>query len=91
MTAVILDRLEQIISDHSIPCDYAAGPVCRDTPAAWILFAKPCDGCSWPAEQRLACDICKTWRMESGDAVECGACGFVITPARHAYTRCEAL
>jgi len=80
---------EWTVGDLEIPCDFAemtAG--CPDQPARWVMFVAD-HGHGGTA--RLACDHCKTVRLTTEAGVECIACGHVTVPARHAYSRIEAL
>lgn len=80
--------VEWLARDHPLICEYSEEPVCPKGQAEWIMHLVPC--CSGMA-QTLACTTCKDARLHSEDSVECGRCGLVTVPARHAYLRVEAL
>jgi hypothetical protein len=87
-----MDLVTQDELDKAIPCDYANEVGCPDTPAKWIIWFVQCPTCHSEAGARFACDACKHARIDvhEGSAVHCG-CGHIWAPARHAYTRCEAI
>jgi hypothetical protein len=80
---------EWTVGELEIPCDYAETDIiCPDRPARWVMFVED-HGCG--SYVKLACDSCKAFRMTSEAAVECVRCDHVTIPARHAYSRVEAL
>lgn len=91
MTATGLEivDLTEFVGDLDIKCDYADEPTCRDDPARWVLFLKPC--CPAGGGVRLACDQCKENRLMDMHSVECGFCGHIYDHAPEAYSRIEPL
>lgn len=97
MTATLPQLDEQTIEDMQPACEYALdedrGPDwdgCHgDGIARWAMHLVIC--CPACPVVRLACTGCKDDRMTDEGAVECGACGALTAPARHAYRYVEPL
>lgn len=81
--------LEWLVGDIESPCDFGGDGNCDPDPAKWVMHGK-CPTCG-AGGARLACDGCKTARLQSEDGVECDYCSEVIVPARKAYSYVEAL
>lgn len=91
MTAMDLEivDLTSIVGDWALPCEYAGEPGCRDDPASWVLFLKPC--CPAGGGIRLACELCKESRLMDMHSVQCEFCGHIFEHAPEAYSRIEPL
>jgi len=95
-------ELDKLDADWAIPCDYS----CQrrsidkttsvhdvsgggDQPAEWVIYTR-CPNCGHRG-QPLGCTPCKDLIMSTGDTVQCGRCGDLITPYRHIIERVEPL
>lgn len=81
--------LTSIVGDMELACDYNDEKNPHDEPAEWVLRTVRCT-CG-AGVVRLACDPCKTRRLETLDAVYCTFCNAVYQPARTAYAYVERL
>lgn len=92
MTAMRTEDLivMEIVGDLEIPCDHIGDGFCPGSAAKWVMVWR-CPDCP-NGGISLACGDCKDARMVSADGVEdVSGCGAVIAPARHMYSRIEAL
>jgi hypothetical protein len=83
---------EELDADITPPCDFTGrSAICKGDPASWILWSR-CPNCLCTGV-RLACETCRTVRLGPSEDISllCTRCEHVITPARHAYYRCEKL
>lgn len=86
------DLFTEIVEGIETPCQFAdRTEVCPDEPARWIMWLNPCCEKGLTTKFALACDTCKSVRMNAPIALQCRHCGHISFPAATAYTYIEPL
>lgn len=85
----IVESIEEMLGDPEIACEYSERRFCSKQPARWIALVRGHDCTS--SLDRLVCDGCKELILATDMTFECRGCNMLTTPARHAFSRVEAL